>query len=250
MSLLGGWSKLYDSSWWHDKFDDVSLEGRGLWVMGQAFCSDRKTDGQITTRQLSQMLSGVRCDSEISHIGQELVNAKLWRETDAGFMIINYKKAQSTKKEIQERKDADTERKRRSRAANVRDLSGRTSGVTPNGIRVSDTDTDTDTDTYKLTQSSSCENVFTPQTEEEGALDQVTETARHMATARAKDRAYVVDPSAWVATATTRILKDKLMVDRIERLLSGEFNYAGKPLTPELCAIHLEGEGLRLEPTS
>ena len=248
MSLLGGWSKLYDSSWWHDKFDDVSLEGRGLWVMGQAFCSDRKTDGQITTRQLSQMLSGVRCDSEISHIGQELVNAKLWRETDAGFVIINYKKAQSTKKEIQERKDADTERKRRSRATNVRDLSGRTSGVTPNGIRVSDTDTDTDT--YKHPPSSSGVKGFPQAEEEQDFSDRVIETAQLMASSRVKDRAYVDDPTAWASKTADNILKDPLQADRITRLLSGEFNYEGKPLTPKWCAIHLEGEGLRLEPAS
>lgn len=109
------WFKVDDGFYDHPKLEGVSMAARGLWVTAGAYCSRHLTDGVITARQV-RLLGGTRAQITA------LVDSGLWVRFrgDSGtdsYAFHDWFDMQPSRKEVEEKREAEAERKRKWREA-------------------------------------------------------------------------------------------------------------------------------------
>lgn len=105
------WFKVDDGFWCHPKSIGISANAAGVWVLAGAWCAQNLTDGAITTDQL-------RCVCPMATrtaAASELVRRGLWEATPTGWQFVDWEQWQPTKAQVEARREAEAEKKRRQR---------------------------------------------------------------------------------------------------------------------------------------
>lgn len=103
------WVKLTDD--WYDDPKIAALDDGGvaLWVIGLTWCARNLTDGHIPARVARKLTD------DGDRAVDQLVTARLWSSTEAGFLVENYLEYQPSRDEVLSKRDAERKRSQRRR---------------------------------------------------------------------------------------------------------------------------------------
>ena len=141
------WFKVDDGFWSHKKVMAIPVEERaaavGLWVMAAAWCAHQLEDGKFP-KYLLPVMAGTE------DMAVHLVRVGLWKERKDYYLFHDWSRWQTTRADVEAKREKDAERKRKWREAQaakddpVPDMSqrdsARTDAVTPRGVRAPDTE--------------------------------------------------------------------------------------------------------------
>lgn len=119
------WFKVCDTLWGHDKVEVAGLEAMGLWVLAGSKCGQQLSNGFITDASVLKV-------GGTPELAERLVEAGLWLKVPGGYLFHDWEDNNPTREQVQTRREADKERKRRVRADGAAD-SGRTVAGFPVG---------------------------------------------------------------------------------------------------------------------
>lgn len=92
------WVKVDDKAWCHPKFLSLSGDAVRLWMFALCWSGSQGTDGAIPRAAL-RLLGGTQDDA------QELVEARLWEETDNGWTVRGYLDYQPSAEAVRKRRE-------------------------------------------------------------------------------------------------------------------------------------------------
>lgn len=95
----------------HRKFLRLSTTARGLWAMGLAYCSDNLTDGYVDEEALALIAPDLFRTDSTRKVLEELVEAGLWVVDGDGWRVHDYDEMQTTRADVEQRRQRDRERK-------------------------------------------------------------------------------------------------------------------------------------------
>lgn len=108
------WFKVDDKFHSHPKVLDAPLKALGLWVKAGAWSSDQLTDGRIPKTALT-LLGGTPTDA------RALVTAGLWEVDGNGWRFHDWADMQPSRGDVEARREAEREKKRRWREKATKD---------------------------------------------------------------------------------------------------------------------------------
>jgi len=101
------WAKLDDTFHHHPKLMEVGLAAVGLYARGISYATDNLTDGRLPERWVLGQMAG-----EDGTLADQLVEAGLWDRNGSGYLVHDYADYNPTREEVENRRFADSERKR------------------------------------------------------------------------------------------------------------------------------------------
>lgn len=119
------WAK-YSTTWYLDpKVTELSAEAELLYARAIAYCKEALTDGVVARSALAPLGFKLRRPDRCA---DEIVSAGLWLPVDRGFTFPpeTWERWQGTKADVEQRREAEAERKRQWRSR--RDKNGTTPG--------------------------------------------------------------------------------------------------------------------------
>lgn len=147
------------TKWWmDDKPGRCSMGARGLFTSMLSYCGDIMSDGDVSERGMMLVTAGCDAD-ECARYVDELISAGLVVEGDGGLVIVGYAEWQTTRAEIDAKREKWRRQKKTKQAEvteedaakpvdTVREDSTQgfraESAKTPRGIRAPETETETD----------------------------------------------------------------------------------------------------------
>jgi hypothetical protein len=106
------YARLMGDFWRHPRTSALSPAAAGVYCRALSFCADHMSDGAIPVTVVSTFFGGPPDEALIA----ELVTAKLWRKTRAGFVVRDWEQHNITRDGWEKRKADGRERVAKSRA--------------------------------------------------------------------------------------------------------------------------------------
>lgn len=147
------WFKVDDGFWAHKKVMAIPAKDRaaaiGLWTMAAAWCAHQLEDGKFP-KYLLPVMGGTE------RMAARLVAVGLWIDKGDHYVFHDWKKWQSSRADVEAKREKDAERKRRWRERRAAESAEVTTGQTqdstgtdasrPLGVRSTETETETYSD--------------------------------------------------------------------------------------------------------
>lgn len=108
------WFRVDDKLHSHPKRHAASLRALGLWTLAGSWSGDQLTDGHIPA-VIVKALGGTTTDAA------SLVNAGLWERVDGGYQFRDWADHNPSRKDVQDKRNAEREKKQRWREKARRD---------------------------------------------------------------------------------------------------------------------------------